>query len=111
MQQMLSREEQKTLLSIEPPLVKTQYTKALDRFGYKNNTTDEEFNVADLHNKRFKQDRCIIGFENILPRKFRNSIYQANEGIQESAVVDKNKVFDGWLSTVLHDPKPLQFNY
>lgn len=81
MQQMLSREEQKTLLSIEPPLIKTQYSKALDRFGYKNNSTDEDFNVADLHNKKHKMDRCIIGFENILPRKFRHSIYHANEGI------------------------------
>ncbi len=115
MESMLSRSEQKTLLSLEVQLPKNPLQKALDQYGYTKHNTELDFNVQDLKAKisPHRPDRCVIGFERVLPRDYRNSIYSVNRNIAESAVVDKEKSLLGIerLSTTRHDARPLQFKY
>ena len=114
MNAMLSREEHKTLYAIKPKPPRDPVTYALKQFGYSQHTTDSDFNLVDLHDKILskRQDRCIFGFDKFLPRKYRQSIYSGNDGIQESCVVDKNKSYSGKDNfTFNHDARPLHFRY
>jgi|LauGreDrversion4_2_1035121.scaffolds.fasta_scaffold960503_1 hypothetical protein len=73
MNNMLSREEHKTLYALEPKPPRNPIKHALDQFGYAHYRTDRDFNIPDLHNKVLskRDDKCIFGFEKILPRKHR----------------------------------------
>ena len=112
---MLSRDEQKTLLSLEVQLPKNPLQKALDQYGYIKHNPELDFNVQELKAKisPHRADRCVIGFDRVLPREYRNSIYSVNRNIAESAVVDKDKSLMGIerLSTTRHDARPMQFKY
>jgi hypothetical protein len=64
MENMLSREEQKTHLSLDPPAAKIQAQKALEQFGYLKHTTENYYNATDVRAKLSpnRVDKCIIGF-------------------------------------------------
>ena len=71
----------------------------------------------DIHEVRARvspkrPDRCILDFESTLPRKYRQSIYSQNEGIQESCMVDKDRALQGRdLQTFWQEPRPMHFKY
>lgn len=115
MENMLSRGEHKSIFNLEPQIPKIPIQRALDQFGYTHQTTTEkELDIHEVHNKVIhkRPDKCIFGFEKILPRKHRQSIYAQNDGIHDSCVVDPFKVMSGRDNlTFLHDPKPMHFRY
>jgi hypothetical protein len=96
-EKMLSREDHKTLYSLEQQMPKNPFQRALDRYGYVLDSTEKDINIPEVRNKMSpkRPDRCIIGFESILPRQYRQSIYSQNDGIKESFIVDKEKALIG----------------
>ena len=78
-------------------------------------STEKEVNIPEVRNRLSpkRPDRCIFGFENFLPRQYRQSIYSQNDGIQESCIVNKEKALIGRDTTsgFKVDPRPLYFSY
>lgn len=74
---MLSRDEQKTYFSLETQLPKNPQQKALDQFGYTKHNPELDHNIQELKEKisPHRADKCVIGFDRVLPRDYRKSIY------------------------------------
>ncbi len=76
-ERMLSRDDHKTLYGLDQHLPKQPFHRTLERYGYVADSTEKEINIPEVKAKLSpkRPDRCILGFENILPRKYRQSIY------------------------------------